>query len=390
MKKIFLLSFILLTVSATVSAQDPYAPILQEIAVNSRQISLSDREYRSAMAENATGLTLADPEAEVGYLLGDGHNRTDFSVKQGFDFPTVYNRRRRLARLKDTSAANLNDARRTEVLLQAKELLIELTYWNALRLQAQKQHDYVSRLNEIYSQLIQTGQVTQIDCNKAALNYVNSQNELARIDVSRSDILDRLASLNGGKAITFEATEFIPELLPADFDRWFETAEAANPALRYLRTEVEVSDGNISVVKAETLPKWSVGVQGEYVYGSNFTGVTVGVSIPLWENRGKVHRARTQRAVAEERLADARQDYYLTLRSLFNQAAAYGRMEESYGRSLSESSNDALLYKALQAGQLSLIDYVTEMQYQFTLQEKLLAARRDRALAIARLSAFSL
>lgn len=373
-------------------AQDIYRPILEEIATNCREIRVYEREHDATVAENATGMTPANPEVEFGYLWGNKltGNRKDVSVTQEFDFPTLYGKKRGVAQKKDASAASLLRSQRLDVLLEAKLMLIDLTYWNALRLQAEEQLGYAQKILDAQNKLMNLGETTIIDLNKARLNYSDFENEVSRIDMERKTILDRLTALNGGNVVNFETAAFPEESLPTDFGEWFAEAEKESPALQYLRSQIEVSHGNVAVAKAEGLPKFSVGYQGEYVMGSNFSGVTVGVSVPLWENRHRVRQARAEAAAAEERLTDARQDYFADLQYLFNKARTLGEIEKSYKKNLQEASNDALLFRALEKGQLTLLEYVTESQYVFSMREKLVAAQRDRAAALARLTAHRL
>lgn len=391
MKKLLIL-FTSLTAFCGVWGQDIYTPVLDEIAANSLLLQVYGRECEAALADNATGLTPANPEVEFGYLWGNREtgNRKDVSVSQEFDFPTVYGRRRSLARGKDTSARTLMKARRMEVMLEAKELLVELVYCNAMTAQAEQRRDNARSIKELYSRLVTTGQATQIDFNKAALNLTEADNEVSRLEVERQVLLDRLAALNGGKAVSFDHASYPAQTLPVDFEQWFAEAEKGNPALLYLKSQIEVGDREVALAKASGLPKISVGYQGEYVAGSNFSGVTLGVSIPLWENRGQVNRARSEKAVAEKELEDAREDYHLNLRSYFRQARALEEMEARYAAALDASSNDAWLDRSLELGQINLLQYLTEKQYMYGMREKLLATRRDRALALARLHSFSL
>lgn len=388
---LMLLSAVLVAVA--VSAQDIYRPILDEIEKNNPQIKLYEKTHEATLAENATSLAPANPEVEFGYLWGSRltGDRKDISVSQAFDFPTVYGQRSHLSRQKDAAAAYLLKSQRLELLLEAKLQLVQLVYVNALRSIVTNQLDYARQIKEAYSQLIVTGQATKIDYNKAVLNFTDFENMLSRLDMERSQILERLTGLNGGNPVKeFDFAEFCPEPLPADFEQWFAEAEQQTPALHYLKSQVDVSLRNVALEKALRLPKFSVGYQGEYVLGSNFSGVKVGVSIPLWENRNKVRHARKEAEVAQATLADAKTDYYYSLKSLYQEAATLAEMESRYKASLQEASNQTLLFKAFSFGQLSMVDYVTEVQYDFTLREKLLATQRDRQLAMTRLYSFAL
>lgn len=376
----------------SVSAADVYTPVLEEIARNCREIKICEREYDATVAENATGLAPADPEVEFGYLWGNAltGNRKDISVSQEFDFPSVYGNRRALSRFKDAAAADLLKSRRLEVLLDAKKLLVEMVYWNALRRQAEEQVGFARTVLDAQKKMLDLRQTTVIDFNKAALNLTDFENEVSRIDMERNRILSRLMSLNGSNPVSFDVAEYAPESLPESFEDWFAQVEKSHPALQYLRSQIEVEQRNVKLARSENLPKFSVGYQGEYVMESNFSGIKLGITIPLWENRNKVRHARTQVAVADARLADARFDYWLSLRSLYEQVKSLSEIEMRYSSALHERSNDALLAKALELGKINMIEYVTEVQYVFSMREKLLAAKRDTSLACAELYAFQL
>lgn len=387
--------FILIAATAATipaSAQDIYAPALAEIQKNSTHIQLYGKEFAASVAENKSGLSPADPEVEFGYLWGNNltGNRKDISVKQEFDFPTVYSRRNRLAKQRDTEAAALFASQRAQTLLQAKELLIEAVYWNAMHALASAQLEYARKIMTLYESLMEHGEATAIDYNKAALSLAGFTNELTAIKVEQSRIASLLASLNGGNEVAFTESSFPAATLPDNFEQWLAQAELKSPHLRLLQSQIDVSTAGISLARADALPKLSVGYQGEYVAGANFSGLNVGVSIPLWQNRGKVRAAKAQAATKEEALQLAREEYLTSLKSLFTQAVSLNEMANRYRTALTDASNDALLYKALQKGQISMLEYVNEVQYSFTMHEKLLATLRDRELAIARLYASEL
>lgn len=383
-----------LSVFAVVSvmAQDIYTPVLEEIGRNSAKAHLYQKEYESALAENATGLAPENPEVEFGYLWGDKltGDRKDVSVSQSFDFPTVYSRRSKLSHEKDLSAARLLTSQRNALLLEAKEMLVELVYLNAKRELCRRQLEDATRLSQIYEKMLSLGQTTRIDYNKALLSETGFENDLAQTEVERQALLDRLAILNGGNPVTFDHTEIPAEPLPADFDRWLEEAEHSNPELQYLISQIEVSRRDADLTKAEGLPKLSVGYMGEFVKESNFQGVTIGVSIPLWENRNKVRSAKARTLAAEEAVTAAREDCRATLKSLFSQATALGEMEKRYAASMSDSDNIELLSRALSKGTMTMLEYVNEVQYQYESADRLLQIRRDRELAMARLYSFRL
>lgn len=128
----------------------------------------------------------------------------------------------------------------------------------------------------------------------------------------------------------------------------------------------------------------------EKLAGEHFQGVTVGVSVPLWANKNRIKQskaaAQTARTVAE----DTRMQFYNRLQNLFLKASGLQQSVTTYRSSLDSFNNAVLLKKALDMGEISLLDYLLEMQYYYDAVENALAAEKDFELALADLSAVEL
>lgn len=61
-----------------------------------------------------------------------------------------------------------------------------------------------------------------------------------------------------------------------------------------------------------------------------------------------------------------------------------------FGGYIYNKSNDELLNKAYSLGEISLMDYLHEMEYYYIAYDKLLQTERDLELALAELTAFRL
>jgi len=91
---IFLLAFISMTVNA--AAQTSIEEVLHEVEQNNTTLVALKQRVNAETIGNKTDLSLPNPEVEFNYLFGSPSsigNRTDISVTQGFDFPTVYGRK---------------------------------------------------------------------------------------------------------------------------------------------------------------------------------------------------------------------------------------------------------------------------------------------------------
>lgn len=391
-----ILSVLLATVltAAAASAQQPYAAVLQQIEQNSATLAALRAEADARRVAGRTGLTPADPEVEFGYLWGHpaaGGDRKDVSLRQTFDLPTVYRQRGRLADVRDRGVESEYRTQRMELLLEAERTCIELVYQNALAALYATEADRVRQATEAYGRLLEAGEANQLDYNKAMLHRVQTEHKEQRIRLERERLASELTAANGGQPIAFDRADYEPHpALPDDFEGWYAAAEAGYPALQYLKAQVEVADREISLARAETLPKLSVGYMGEFVPGQRYQGVTAGISLPLWENKNRVRQTQAEARVAEQLMDDARLRYYRHLYTLYAQARELATAVERYNSLLAEHDNAELLLKAFELGELSLPAYLQELEYGLTVRVARLEAQRDLELVRAELEAFRL
>lgn len=200
-------------------------------------------------------------------------------------------------------------------------------------------------------------------------------------------LLSELSRLNGGNPIVFDRAVYETAVLPADFENWYAQAEAENPALSYLKSQVEIDNRQVKLSRASSLPKFSVGYMGEFVAGQKFQGATIGMSIPLWENKNKVKQAKATVKASERIVEDARMQYYNRLKNLYVQVSGLQNNVRQYNSVFEQNDNGDLLFKAYRNGEISLLNYLLEMEYYFVAYNKRLQAERDLELALAELLA---
>jgi len=392
MKKIVLI-FVSLIFVLSAKAQGPYDQVLAEIEKNSTTLKALSELMEAQKLENRTGIYITNPEIEFNYLWGDPSsigNRTDFSVKQAFDFPSAYGYRKKIANLENVNAQLMYKAERMNLLLTAKEICIRLTYYNALSKEFAFRLKSAREIADSYSKRMKVGDVGIIEYNKAMINLTSTENEVAKIDLERNVLNSELKALNGGKEIAFDISVFSPAVISPDFEEWYLLAESKNPLLQYVRGEVTVNEERLRLSRVVGLPKLSAGYMMEKVVGQSFKGITLGVSIPLWENKNSVKHAQARVIASRTNEEDARIKFYNNLNSLFNSAVSLKALALSYRNSLENHSNQSLLKKALESGEISFITYLLELQYYYDAFDKLLVTERDLELTMAKLTLIDL
>ena len=391
MKILIIISTIL--VSIPLIAQNNINSVLDSIEANNTTLKSLRLTADAQKLGNKTSIYLDNPEVEFNYLWGKPGNigsRTDINIKQTFDIPTISGMKSRLANGQNTLIEFQYKADRMNILLEAKQYCIDLVYYNALKRELEMRLQHAETIAKGYKDRLDRGDANRLEYNKIQLNLASVLGELSRVEVERNALLSQLRRLNGGVDIALDEDQFVQAQLPLNFNDWYAEAEQKNPVLAYIKQEIEVGKSQVSLSKASNWPTFSTGYMSEKVVGQQYQGFTVGISIPLWENKNRVKQAKVAVSAAESREADRKQQFYSQLQSLYNRANGLKVIAEKYRQSLANVNNTDLLKKALDTGEISLLDYIVEIGLYYTTVNQALEAERDYHKAIAELSAVQL
>lgn len=390
MRKTILIIATLLALPAF--SQQSFEGVLKSVEENNYTLAAAKESAKANKLANKTGLTPSDPEVEFGYMWRnmEGGNKKAVNVRQGFDFPTLYAQRGKLANTKNQSEDVAYSVARMNVLFEAKTVCIELVKQNALLRLYENQLANAVEISQTIERMDKSGEANLLDKNKAQLNVATLLSEVEAIKLAKARLMKELVRLNGGKEITFDVAQFEGVELPADFAEWYAAAEAQNPNIQYLRSMVDVKEREVTVSKHEWLPKLSVGYSGEFLDVEKTQGVSVGVSIPLWQNKNRIKQAKAEALAAEYAKNDAELNLENSLQTLFERVKVLQTSVASIGKAIEMHNNEDLLYKAYNAGELSLLEYLLEVEYYISVKTKLLETQSEMAQAYAQLTAHTL
>ncbi len=392
MKYLILLFSALWVLSSNLFPQNTIDKILIEIEKNNTTLSALRKNIDAQKIGNRTNISLQNPEIGFNYLWGNPSiigNRIDFSVKQTFDFPSAYTYKNQISNLKNEQA-ELEYLNQLKVLqLETKFTCIDLIYINALKGELKKRLAHAQNIAISYKTKFDIGETNILELNKAKLNLLNTKSELESVEIKRSSLLSELSRLNGGQLIEFTDVLFEVPLIPVDFDQWYLVAEKNNQTLNWLKKEIEISQKQIGLNKAMSLPKFQAGYMSEKVIGQQFRGVSVGISIPLWENRYKVKYANANALAFESIVNDNKLQYYNNLKILHTKAIGLQKNVNDYRSNLSSIDSSELLKKALDKGGISLINYILELSFYYESVNKLLELEMDLNKSVAELNRYS-
>lgn len=366
-----------MAVTLTVVAQGKYSNVLRQIETNNSTLAALRAQMQAQKLANSTGITPENPEIEFNHLWGSaGGNSSGFSITQSFDFPTQYLHQNKITNLQNENAELNYRIERQNILLAALNTCVEITFYNALFEQYSTRMQNAESILNAYKNKLAQGETNVLEYNKAQLTHASTQAELQQIENERSLLIAQLTRLNGGKEISIEQNE-IPIELPADFETWCSEAEGKNPALRHLRSQIEIEKHQIKLNRANAFPKFAAGYVYEKSPEEHAQGFKIAMSIPLWENKNQIKLARTQLQAAEALHSDSKLQFYNNLQSLHKKAIMLQNNAYTLRQTLELSNNEALLQKALDAGEISLLTYLLEIEFYYSAFEKMLQAERD-------------
>ncbi len=373
-------------------AQDIYTPVLTQIEQNSSELRALRQRADAEVAANHTGLAPANPTVEAGHLWGvpsEVGPRIDFAVRQEFDFPTVYVWQRRLAAVRDSSAEYQYRYGRQQLLLAAKQACIRLIYGNALVSLCRADAERARLVAEAYDKMLQQGSATQLESNRARLGLTTAETALATAEMERDRCRAELQSLNGGVPIAFDHSDFPVAALPTDTAIWLSSMLSADPMLATARSESNAAQSSFKLTRSKNLPRWSVGYMGEFVEGNTFHGITFGLSLPIWQNTGRVRQARLAAQATETQTAALRERQLSKRQSQLREALRLSALATQIESSLPIADAD-LLHRAFLAGELPLTDYLIEQSLLTTAHVRRLATLRDFHILMSELNVHNL
>lgn len=362
---------------------------LQIVAQNNTQLKALYRQMQANVLGNEANLRLPDPEAEVAYLFGSPKgvpNRTNVTLTQSLDWDVLLGRRKALAKANNQVAYANYRAEVSKVLTEVDQLLTNIVYYNKLCKELEQRNALAAELQSLYQKKYDRGDINQMELNKVSLNASVSRAEWARACSERQQLLVSLQALNGCQPMEFADTIYPmqDEALPPM--AIFAEALDVTPTMLSAQAEVAQSEAEIKVAKAAAAPALTVGFQGEYIKQNNYSGLSIGFSLPIWGNtRRRVKQAEAELMAKKLSAEDLSLQLQSRLTQQYTTTVSLQRTANELQSDIARLNNDRLLRRSLELGQTSLLDYLLELSFYYTARTAQLEAERDAQLALSAL-----
>lgn len=374
-----------LTVCATAAnaTGTEFETLLDNIIDNSPTLKANRLRMAGELEALKSENMLPDPEVEFERLWrsGPGENRWSAGISQEIDWPGTYGARRKaITALSEAQAAEASAAEIKERVNAAQTIIGIIAARKEIEI---LDEIHVSMLN-LEAKLLtawKNGETTILDVNKVKIEAIRSASRLQSARMQLGSLQGELDAMTDGNS----SVTIVPEGLELPISPLREEAEylaalESSPILESLRLTAEAADRQTSLAKTSKWPGFSIGYNHAFEDGSHFNGLSIGIALPLWSRRHTARAAANNAMAARFNMIAAQSEYKAKLHADYAGATSiYSRMSQ-YGPLVEGVNNLALLRKAFDGGELSLLNYLQEVNYFLEARLDYLALSKEYAM----------
>ena len=131
--KLTIITAVLFLWAGSLSSQNSIDDVLRSVEANNKDLRANAQLIQSQKLESRLDNNLPDPTVTYSHLYGnkEGMGFTgEFIASQSFDFPSLYAQKHKLTKAKSAGLDQQASAFRQQILLQAKEICLDLVLLN--------------------------------------------------------------------------------------------------------------------------------------------------------------------------------------------------------------------------------------------------------------------
>lgn len=379
---------IILSISGIYATGQSFDNYMEKVKLAHPDIIAARQLLASDEAVSITGITPDDPRISLGYFPGNEPapgDKITWGISQSFDFPTRY------SRIKSLKHSNLELAKMEYsltyiyILSEARSTAIEFLSLHE-RLEILKTRlETMKRLENAYSILLENGEATLVEYNKVRIKHVELISDVASSE-NRLDILKtRLDFMSGNSSGELIKSSY-PDIIEPEMPGYLNRLKSTHPAFQLPLLRTLCANNEVKLTKADNLPSFDIAYSSEIVADQRFTGPSIGVSVPLWKNKGKVKKS----------VADSDYQIKRAESDLLYQESIYKGYYRSYlankenlaiiDDALKSSNNSRLIDITLDKGEISLTEYLIELGAIYELVDMQLLLKKENYILLSKLN----
>lgn len=332
---------------------------VQEVESNNPSLIALKKQYEASIVGNRVGLAPSDPEVNFEPLF---NGETEITAVQSLAFPTMYFKMSKLAKLSTQRQQMEYYSNIHNTLLIIRNIGVDAIYYNKKLLLLEEVYQNALKVENFMTKRFENGDANIMDKNKvkAMVMDANAQKNSA---LSEYKSLERqIVALNMSKELKIVDTNY-PLFKIGDAESYVERALAESYAIRIANMDSLIAQQQIKISKHSWLPNINIGYK--YVLESaspqsSIGGVVVGLSVPLWQNLNKVKYSRLQYEATKAEMLATKLNTKAFLEGLVSTYQSSVENMERYREHLKENNSSSAILKALELGEISVMEYFVE------------------------------
>lgn len=357
------LTSIISLLALALNAWGQMSHVLSQVESNNLSLKALKHDIEADVLDIRSENSLTGPSLEYSPFFNKGYSgvaSSEMVISEEFDFPTKYASRKRQAQLQTTLGKSQYALQRREVLLNAQFLYFDIVRINQVINMLTRRLQGDSIVQHMYETRMKAGDANILELNKVKLDRIEVQGLVAQSFNQRDDLRRQLQGLNGGIPLNVSDTLF-PHIDDNSITTLMaDTISHEDPLIAQSEAATRAAQGQVRITRQEWLPDISIGYRRNTEMHESSNGFVIGFNFPILSTKSKTRAAllrqqsatyqaqMARQAVAAERQVLTRQLYQL--RSV---------LDHTDIRMMNETL--ALLSKALKHGEISALEYYTEI-----------------------------
>lgn len=383
MKK-FVFAIVFASAALCAGAQSAFSDIISSALGN-------DKEIKARQAAGEASVTFNDVDGpQIDYEhqwpdRGDLEEKWVLSITQDFDWPGLYRARSKVGALERENASLVLLAIKADRALGVKQLIIDI-------INSHRRHELyravsrnLARVDSLTRRAFDLGNATSLDIWKMKLAVLENEYNIA---TAESDIraLEGALAATGAQFINGEAEFWHDYPLQAMINP--AEADPGSITESLMRNSAALGAARAKAVRLEAVPSFSAGYLHAYEENTHFNGLRVGLRLPSFSQKKKNKVAALEAEAAAFGASYEFDKQRAEFQALYEEASTLSRALASYRELTGDESYLRLLDKAYKAGQLSVIDYLNEINLFISARIGFLDLEYRYNLTLARLNRY--
>ena len=343
---------------------------------NSLTLKAYKNQVEAAKIGARTSLNPVNPQMRYTRIAnGDNYNQ-EIELTQEVDFPTVYTNKRKGAEIEIERMEKEYKAFRQNTIADAYKAFLTYAYASEMLQLYQQRAKQSQEVQNLMISRFESGDISSVELSKAemenALVQADLKNRLIELNTASQDLTLYIGNINSGKTLLDELIrrELTVDTSEEEYKQlktlWI-NADASVINATYM---AQVSDVNIGIQKGQSLPKLTLGFRQEKNNVLTMNGPSVGLSIPLWENKNTIKQAKLHKIYADSNREDMRLKAALQFEKLYQNTVDNAGLYTSLLKNLPEGKVLDDLIISLEEGYISLLEYYAQITSYYELKDQ--------------------